>query len=172
MRNFYKLLGVPNDADEVVIKKAYKKLALIYHPDVNKVPDAQERFIEINEAYETLSDPNSRLPYDIALKTYYSPQQPIQPQVLKEKEKSGSNYYWIVVWLVFAALRWLISNISSNANAEHFDSQNTQTVLPSFMQDKKPKPSIIFTAPTPSNNNNPAVPDNTTNIFSGKPQEQ
>ena len=161
MKDFYKILGINPNADIQRIKKAYKKLALIYHPDVNKAPDAQERFIEINEAYETLSDPNSRLPYDIDLKTYYSPQQPIQPQVLKGKEKSGSNYYWIVVWLVFAALRWLISNINSNANAEHFPSQNTQTELPSFMQDKKPQLSIIFTAPTPSNYNNTAAPDNT-----------
>jgi len=36
MRDFYKILGVPNDADEVVIKKAYRKLSLVYHPDVNK----------------------------------------------------------------------------------------------------------------------------------------
>jgi len=64
-RDYYEVLGVSRDADEESIKKAYKKLAKQYHPDLN--PDsktAEDKFKEINEAYEVLSDANSRARYD------------------------------------------------------------------------------------------------------------
>jgi molecular chaperone DnaJ len=54
-RNYYEILGVTSDATQKQIKKAYRKLARKYHPDVNKTEDAPERFKEINEAYEVLS---------------------------------------------------------------------------------------------------------------------
>ncbi|MFT4084670.1 MAG: molecular chaperone DnaJ [Nocardioides sp.] len=60
----YELLGVARDADEAAIKKAYRKLARQYHPDVNSDPDAQERFKEVSHAYEILSDPQKRAAYD------------------------------------------------------------------------------------------------------------
>lgn len=63
-RDYYEVLGVPRDADENAIKSAYRKLARQYHPDVNKATDAGERFKEINEAYEVLSDPEKRGVYD------------------------------------------------------------------------------------------------------------
>lgn len=63
-RDYYEVLGVPRDADENTIKSAYRKLARQYHPDVNKAEDAEERFKEINEAYEVLSDPDKRAAYD------------------------------------------------------------------------------------------------------------
>lgn len=63
-RDYYEVLGVPRDADENTIKSAYRKLARQYHPDVNKSEDAEERFKEINEAYEVLSDANKRASYD------------------------------------------------------------------------------------------------------------
>ncbi|MGQ9840635.1 MAG: molecular chaperone DnaJ [Anaerolineae bacterium] len=63
-RDYYEVLGVPRDADENAIKSAYRKLARQYHPDVNKSEDAEERFKEINEAYEVLSDPDKRAAYD------------------------------------------------------------------------------------------------------------
>lgn len=57
-KDYYKILGVDKDADENQIKKAYRKLAIIHHPDKNPDdPDAAERFKDIGEAYETLSDP-------------------------------------------------------------------------------------------------------------------
>ncbi|MGB9813252.1 MAG: molecular chaperone DnaJ [Thermovenabulum sp.] len=63
-RDYYEILGVSRDATEEEIKKAYRKLARQYHPDVNKSEDAQEKFKEINEAYEVLSNPEKRALYD------------------------------------------------------------------------------------------------------------
>ena len=64
MSDFYALLGVPRDATEADIKKAYRKLAMEYHPDRNPAPDAEARFKEITEAYEVLRDPQKRATYD------------------------------------------------------------------------------------------------------------
>jgi molecular chaperone DnaJ len=63
-RDYYEVLGIPRDADDNTIKSAYRKLALQYHPDRNKSGDAAERFKEINEAYEVLSDAEKRQMYD------------------------------------------------------------------------------------------------------------
>src|SRR3972149_2498623 len=64
-KDYYKLLGVPRDAEEKEIKKAYRKLAVKYHPDKNPGDhQAEERFKEINEAYEVLGDSAKRAKYD------------------------------------------------------------------------------------------------------------
>ncbi|HEY9352941.1 MAG TPA: molecular chaperone DnaJ [Nocardioides sp.] len=60
----YELLGVDKDADDATIKKAYRKLARQYHPDVNPDAESQEKFKEISHAYEVLSDPQKRAAYD------------------------------------------------------------------------------------------------------------
>ena len=64
MSDFYALLGVPREASEAEIKKAYRKLAMDYHPDRNSAPEAEGRFKEITEAYEVLRDPQKRSVYD------------------------------------------------------------------------------------------------------------
>jgi DnaJ domain len=63
-KDYYALLGVTPDATVAQIKSAYRKLAKQYHPDVNNSADAAERFREITEAYDTLSDPDRRRRYD------------------------------------------------------------------------------------------------------------
>lgn len=63
-RDYYEILGISKDASEQDIKKAFRKLAMQYHPDRNKAPDAEAKFKEINEAYAVLSDPQKRSTYD------------------------------------------------------------------------------------------------------------
>ncbi|OLP16375.1 molecular chaperone DnaJ [Leptolyngbya sp. 'hensonii'] len=63
-RDYYEILGVSREADKEEIKRAYKRLARKYHPDVNKEAGAEEQFKEIVHAYEVLSDPDKRTRYD------------------------------------------------------------------------------------------------------------
>ncbi len=63
-KDYYKILEVSRNATEKEIKSAYRKLARKYHPDVNKSKDASEKFKDVNEAYEVLSDPQKRHRYD------------------------------------------------------------------------------------------------------------
>lgn len=63
-RDYYEVLGVGKNASEDEIKKAYRKLARQYHPDVNKAADAEAKFKEVKEAYDVLSDSQKRATYD------------------------------------------------------------------------------------------------------------
>ncbi|MDE7226419.1 MAG: DnaJ domain-containing protein, partial [Ruminococcus sp.] len=66
-RDYYEVLGLQKGASESEIKKAYKKKAREYHPDLNPDdPSCVEKMQEVNEAYETLSDPQKRAEYDAA----------------------------------------------------------------------------------------------------------
>lgn len=62
--DYYEVLGVPRDASAEQIRKAYRKMAMKVHPDVAREPDAEEKFKQINEAYEVLSDPQKRAVFD------------------------------------------------------------------------------------------------------------
>jgi curved DNA-binding protein len=62
--DFYEVLGVPRNASQDDIQRAYRKLARAHHPDVNKDPGAEDRFKEVSEAYDVLSDPGTRRRYD------------------------------------------------------------------------------------------------------------
>ena len=63
-KDLYEVLGVSRDASEDEIKKAFRHKARELHPDINKAPDAEDRFKELNEAYDVLSDANKRAQYD------------------------------------------------------------------------------------------------------------
>src|SRR5438128_1984692 len=63
-RDYYEVLGISRNASDEELKKAFRRLAKQYHPDANKEQGAEARFIEINEAYEVLSDPQKRAAYD------------------------------------------------------------------------------------------------------------
>ena len=63
-RDYYEVLGVDKNVNGDEVKKAFRKMARQYHPDVNKAPDAEEKFKEVKEAYDVLSDDQKRAQYD------------------------------------------------------------------------------------------------------------
>jgi curved DNA-binding protein len=76
-KDYYKILGVARDAKAEEIKKAYRRLARKYHPDVSKEAGAEEKFKDINEANDVLGDPEKRTAYDQL--GYYQPGQDFRP---------------------------------------------------------------------------------------------
>src|SRR4051794_10678539 len=76
-KDYYAILGVARDASTDDIKRAYRKLARKYHPDVSKEKNAEERFKEVGEAYETLKDAEKRAAYDRLGR--HAPGEEIQP---------------------------------------------------------------------------------------------
>jgi molecular chaperone DnaJ len=63
-RDYYEILGISKQATQDEVKRSFRRLAMQYHPDRNKAPDAEQKFKEINEAYEVLSDTKRRQTYD------------------------------------------------------------------------------------------------------------
>src|SRR5262249_8344176 len=84
-KDYYAALGVKRDASADDIKKAYRKLAQKYHPDVSKEAGAEEKFKEVAEAYQTLKDPEKRAAYD-QLGSAYQPGQEFRPPPDWEKQ--------------------------------------------------------------------------------------
>src|SRR3972149_4145084 len=77
--DYYRILQVHPRAEKTVIDAAYRRLAAKYHPDVSRLPDAVERMKQLNIAYEVLSDPVKRAPYDAAYGAASSPLPPPRP---------------------------------------------------------------------------------------------
>lgn len=77
-KDYYATLGVARDASQDEIKRAYRKLARKYHPDVSKAPDAEKQFKDLGEAYAVLKDPEKRAAYD-QMGSEWKSGQPFQP---------------------------------------------------------------------------------------------
>src|SRR5690606_35396974 len=77
MKDYYKILDIPFNSDLIIIKKAYRQLALKFHPDKNKGSNAHEIFVEITEAYEVLGNEESRKKYDILYERLFTQSQEI-----------------------------------------------------------------------------------------------
>ena len=74
-KDYYEVLGVTRGADADTVKRAYRKLARKYHPDVSKEKNAENKFKELQEAYEVLRDPDKRAAYDQLGRDYRTGQQ-------------------------------------------------------------------------------------------------
>jgi len=79
-RDFYEVLGLRREATPDEIQRAYRRLARTYHPDINKNPEAEDRFKEISEAYDVLSDPDLRKRYDAFGHDYHRVPEDVDPE--------------------------------------------------------------------------------------------
>lgn len=89
--NYYKTLGVSKNATKIEIKKAYRKLALQYHPDKNKEANAHERFVEISEANLILSDDEARAKYNREYEYYFETNLNPSSSVFSEKNNNHED---------------------------------------------------------------------------------
>ncbi len=88
-KDYYRLLEIHRDATENDIKKAYRKLAMVFHPDVNTSKDAEEKFKKISEAYAVLSDSHKRLVYDQTGNTDFSETNTMRNQRIYRRRGMG-----------------------------------------------------------------------------------
>jgi|AntRauTorckE5430_2_1112549.scaffolds.fasta_scaffold18597_1 alpha-galactosidase/6-phospho-beta-glucosidase family protein len=90
MKDYYKVLKIEVGVSQIDVKKAFRKLALKYHPDRNKEPNTSQKFIEVTEAYEVLRDPIKRADYNRIYSTYFERTKTRQK---KEAEYKQKEYY-------------------------------------------------------------------------------
>ena len=101
MKNYYQILNISSSSDLNIIKKAFRKEVALYHPDNNKSPDARERFEEVIEAFNVLSDNEKREDYDKILSNQkynkpvvLEPKQEGKYKEWKDESKKKSKTYW------------------------------------------------------------------------------
>ena len=94
MKDYYKILEISPDTEYSEIKKAYRQLAMRYHPDKNNSPDAPQKFIEITEAYEVLINTDKRQEYDYFYAKFIKPTglASYEEPTYKEKQANWQNY--------------------------------------------------------------------------------
>lgn len=146
MLDYYKILKIETIATEAEIKKAYRKLAIVYHPDKNNgSSDSEEMFKIILNAYTTLSDKQKKREYDIKYKEYiYSKEnQHTQTQTnynyqnkqetnRQERNKPYINYN-LIIFFIIVILIWLISRnetTTGNINADHQLEEQKDSIRP------------------------------------------
>src|ERR687893_1474305 len=89
--DYYKTLGVDKKASQDDIKKAYRKLARQYHPDTNKDSGAEDRFKEVSEAYDVLSDPDQRRRYDAFGPSFRQVPEGVDPETWAAAQRAGAR---------------------------------------------------------------------------------
>jgi curved DNA-binding protein len=88
--DFYQILGVPRDASQEDIQRAYRKLARTYHPDVNHDPGSEDRFKDVSEAYDVLSDPQTRRRYDAFGRDFRQVPEDVDPETWR-RARAGAR---------------------------------------------------------------------------------
>jgi curved DNA-binding protein len=122
-KDYYATLGVAKNASAADIKKAYRKLARKYHPDVSKEKDAKEKFQDVSEAYETLKDPEKRAAYDQL--GSYQPGQDFRPPPDWEQQFSGGEFSFDDLDLAD-----LFASLGGRAGARGFRSTRARPDIP------------------------------------------
>src|SRR5256885_1250711 len=117
-KDYYEILGVPRTASDEEIKKAFRKLARKYHPDVAKGKGTEEKFKEVNEAYEVLGDPAKRKKYD----------------ELGANWQSGAEFRPPPGWENFAGGRFAGGRTTGRAQGGDFDFQFGGTGVSDFFE--------------------------------------
>lgn len=119
MKNYYKILNIPESANNEDIKKAYRQAALFWHPDKNKSLNAHDKFIEANEAYNILIDASKRIIYNQLYVSFYKSKQEIA--VFRETKKEYKIYeQWVDLERVKAEKLAKISSDEILTDAFHF----------------------------------------------------
>ncbi len=90
MEDYYQILGISPQATPLEVRRSFRILAVQYHPDKNKTPEGEEKFKEINRAYEVLSNPEKRAQYDLSITYGYSPS-PAKPTHRDPAYRSRQN---------------------------------------------------------------------------------